>query len=71
MVPPGLQVRIAQPPPWLEIRPDPPLDLTLALIDPGERAAIALALSLDVERLLIDDWEGGAEAVRRRLSERA
>ena len=34
---------------------------------PGERAAIALALSLDVERLLIDEWDGRAEAERRHL----
>ena len=29
---------IAQPPVWLKVRPDPPLDPTLALLDPGERA---------------------------------
>jgi predicted nucleic acid-binding protein len=65
--PADVQTWIAQPPPWLEIRPDPAPDLTLALLDPGERAAIALALSLNVERLLIDDWAGRAEAVRRQL----
>jgi len=58
---------IAHPPAWLEVRPDPPLDPTLALLDPGERAAIALAQSLNAGRLLIDDWDGRAEAQRRRL----
>ena len=33
----------------------------------GERAAITLALSLDAERLLIDEWDGRAEAERRHL----
>jgi predicted nucleic acid-binding protein len=58
---------IAQPPEWFEIRPGPPPDIALQFLDPGERAAIALALSLDAGRLLIDEWEGRAEAVRRHL----
>jgi len=58
---------IAHQPAWLEVRPDPPFDPTLALLDPGERAAIALAQSLDADRLLIDDWDGRAEAERRHL----
>ncbi len=53
---------IGQPPPWLEILPDPPPDPNLASLDPGERAAITLALSLGAERLLIDDWAGRAES---------
>jgi predicted nucleic acid-binding protein len=35
--------------------------------DPGEPAAIAMALSISADRLLIDDWEGRAEAERRYL----
>jgi predicted nucleic acid-binding protein len=58
---------IAGPPAWIEILPDPPLDPTLATLDAGERAAITLALSLHADVLLIDDWEGRAEAVRRYL----
>jgi hypothetical protein len=58
---------IARPPAWLEIRPDPPLDPTLGLLDPGERAAITLAVSVHADRLLIDDWDGRAEAERRHL----
>jgi hypothetical protein len=36
---------VFNPPPWCEIRPDPPDDPELMFLDPGERAAIALALS--------------------------
>lgn len=58
---------IAQPPTWCEIRPDPTSDPALQFLDAGERAAIALAFSIDADRLLIDDWGGRAEAERRRL----
>jgi predicted nucleic acid-binding protein len=58
---------IASPPIWLEIRPDPPADPTLHFLDPGERAALALAQSLDADELLIDELAGRAEAARRRL----
>jgi len=58
---------IAQPPTWCEIRPDPPSDPALQFLDPGERAAITLALSLHAGRLLMDEWEGRAEAERRHL----
>jgi predicted nucleic acid-binding protein len=51
----------------LEILPDPPPDQTLGTLDPGERAAISLAVSLHVNRLLIDDADGRAEAERRSL----
>ena len=46
---------------------DPPPDASLRILDPGERAAISLALSLGAGRILIDDWDGRAEAVRRKL----
>jgi predicted nucleic acid-binding protein len=58
---------IFQPPAWLEVRPDPPTDATLRFLDHGESAAISLALSLHAERILIDDWDGRADAVRRNL----
>jgi predicted nucleic acid-binding protein len=58
---------ITRSPAWIEILPDPPLDPTLATLDAGERAAIALALLLHAAVLLIDDWDGRAEAVRRHL----
>ena len=59
---------MAQPPDWCEIRPDPPSDPTLRFLDPGERAAILLALSVDAKRLLIDEQAGRAEAERRHLT---
>ena len=59
---------IAQPPSWCEVRPDPPADPTLDFLDPGERAAIPLALSVQADRLLMDDLVGRVEAERRHLS---
>src|ERR1043166_3761595 len=60
---------IAEPPPWLEIRPDPARDATLdsAALDRGERAAITLALSLKAEIVLMDDQDGVAVARRQGL----
>ena len=55
-------------PSWCEIRPDPPSDPDLnEILDIGECAAIALALAIPADRLLIDDWEGRVEAERRHL----
>ncbi len=65
--PVAVRTWIAQPPEWCEIRPDPAPDPALHFLDPGERAAIALALSHHAERLLIDEWESSAEAERRHL----
>jgi predicted nucleic acid-binding protein len=45
---------IRQPPAWLEVRPDPPSDRSLDFLDPGERAALSLAESLNADQLLID-----------------
>ena len=58
---------ISLPPDWLELRPDPPSDPTLSRLDHGESTAISLALSLGAGRVLIDDWDGRAAAVRRSL----
>ena len=66
--PSAVRDRIAQPPPWCEICPDPPPDLSLQFLDAGERAAIALAVSIHAQRLLIDDWDGRCEAERRQLA---
>jgi predicted nucleic acid-binding protein len=54
--PPSVRSWISQPPDWLDVRPDTPSDATLSFLDPGESAAISLALSLHAERILIDDW---------------
>lgn len=67
--PDAVRAWMAQRPGWLDVSQEAPQsDPTLALLDPGERAAITLALSLGAERLLIDEWEGRAEAVRRGLA---
>lgn len=58
---------MSRPPHWCEIRPDPAFDSALRFLDPGERAAIALAISVDADRLLIDEQAGRAEAERRHL----
>jgi predicted nucleic acid-binding protein len=65
--PESVQAWLACLPDWFDIRPDPPLDSELAFLDPGEQAAIALALSIGTKRVLIDDWEGRVEAERRHL----
>lgn len=59
---------MAQPPSWCEIHEDPPSDPALALLDPGESAAIALSLSIGADRLLIDDLAGRTEAEHRDLA---
>ena len=66
--PVAVRAWIAQPPAWCEIRPDPPADPTLEFLDPGERAAIALMELLAADRLLMDEWDGRAEAERRHLA---
>ncbi|MGA2987516.1 MAG: DUF3368 domain-containing protein [Terriglobia bacterium] len=65
--PAAVRTWIARPPAWLEARPDPPPDPTLAFLDPGESAALTLAQLLKADELLIDDRAGRAEAARRRL----
>jgi predicted nucleic acid-binding protein len=56
-----------QPPAWCEIRSDPPADPTLAFLDAGERAAIALAIAVRADALLMDEYDGREEAKHRCL----
>jgi len=61
---------IAGAPVWLEIKDAPlqvPPDSSLINIDPGERAAILLALSLHADLLLMDDRRGVSAAERNGL----
>lgn len=58
---------IASPPAWLSMRPASAGDPTLALLDPGERAAIALASSVGADVVLMDDRAGVAAARARGL----
>ena len=57
---------MAHPPPWLATHPDPSEpSADLKRLDPGERAAIALAHALGAGLLLIDD-RAGVVAARQR-----
>ncbi len=59
--PAAVQAWMINPPEWCQIRPDPPHDPALWFLDPGERSAITLALSVNAGRLLIDEQAGRAE----------
>src|ERR1700733_9359835 len=64
--PEAVRAWIAAPPPWLDVRPiegEPSTDL--AALDDGERDAIALALTIRADLLLMDDQDGVAAARRR------
>ena len=60
---------MADPPMWVEVRPVTADAISLITddLDPGERAAIALAETVAADLLLIDEAAGRAEARRRRL----
>ena len=60
---------IAQPVPWLEVRAPRsiPGDFPSEL-GPGECEAIALGQELHADALLLDEWDGRAEAERRHLT---
>jgi predicted nucleic acid-binding protein len=62
---------IAQGPAWLEVRPNPDWntnDATAAALDEGERAAIALAIAIGAELILMDDRAGVAVAYQQGLT---
>ena len=59
--PPSVRNWIADPPAWLEVHETPSNQFdqaSLEGLDEGETAAIALAISLDADLLLMDDREG-------------
>jgi predicted nucleic acid-binding protein len=60
---------ITEPPTWIDVRPVPPDVVSMITddLDPGERAAIALAEAVHADLLLIDEAAGRAEAKRRHL----
>lgn len=60
---------IAAPPSWLAVQSGPDVtDSALAKLDPGEQAAIALALSVGADALLMDDRAGVTAALARGLA---
>ena len=59
---------VASPPPWVDVRPSIPFqDASLKALDAGEGAAIALAIELHADLLLMDDEEGVIAARRKGL----
>jgi len=64
--PVAVQAWIAQLPTWVEVLPaDDIHDALLRTLDPGERAAIALGLSLKADLILIDERKGAAAALKQ------
>jgi predicted nucleic acid-binding protein len=66
--PPRVRAWSSRPPAWCEIQRDSASDPKLSFLDPGERAAIVLAVRVRADRLLIDDLAGRTEAKRRQLA---
>ncbi|GAB4179452.1 MAG: DUF3368 domain-containing protein [Coleofasciculaceae cyanobacterium] len=67
--PSPVQTWIATPPDWLKIQPvSQPSDAILALLDPGERAAILLAQELNADLILLDDMKARRTATERGLA---
>jgi predicted nucleic acid-binding protein len=65
--PQPVQEWIRRPPPWIEVVEvtDDDVASVASDLDPGERAAIALAERLRADLILIDETDGRTEAARR------
>ena len=64
--PPQVQAWMKQPPAWLKVLSVTDIDdPELKTLDPGERSAIALGISLKADLLLIDERKGVAIAVNK------
>src|SRR2546428_7124623 len=60
---------MATPPAWLDIQDvGTAPDASLAHLDAGERDAITFVQAMQADLLLMDEWEGRREAVRRALT---
>ena len=61
---------VTQPPNWFEVHPDPEQtqQVTNSGLDEGEQAALALAMAVHADLVLMDDRDGVAEARRMGLA---
>ncbi len=67
--PASVRAWVAAPQSWLAVRPGPDgTDPALAELDPGERAAIALALAIGAGTVLMDDRAGVRAALAKGLA---
>ena len=67
--PASVRAWIAAPPSWLTVRPGPGVtNPALAELDPGERAAMALALAISADAVLMDDRAGVTVALANGLA---
>jgi len=67
--PPAVRAWVTQAPDWFRIDPDPAalIDEATANLDAGEKAAIALALAIKADLVLMDDREGVTAAREKGL----
>jgi len=54
----GCQDLLPTPPDWIEVRSAPEIPTTLAHLDSGEREALALALAVGANFVLVDERKG-------------
>jgi predicted nucleic acid-binding protein len=69
--PAAIRAWLAQVPAWLEVRPNPDSNTNNSAgtaLDEGERAAIALAVAIGADLILMDDRAGVAAAYRQGLA---
>ena len=59
---------LTETPAWLEVQGPKTVTRSPVPLGPGELEAIALAEELKADALLIDDWDGRQEALRRHLN---
>lgn len=66
--PPSVRLWIASPPAWVEVRTASRRNASSGDLDPGEEDAIALAIEIHADLLLMDDREGVLAARNKGLT---